>query len=98
MPSGTILEPLIPVSSYLLRFTNYEPGSPRLLFSRFLPNFLLNYCFTARTAMHPISIQIITRDQTSNREVRHQYVIQSAHPRWDMLKVFLRAFFIIKFK
>ncbi len=48
--------------------------------------------------MQPVSVQIITRDPGSNREVRRQYVIQSRHPRWQMLKIFVHAFFHVRFR
>lgn len=47
--------------------------------------------------MHPVSIQIITRDASGQREVRHQYLVESKHPRWEMLKAFFHAFFHVKF-
>ncbi len=46
--------------------------------------------------MHPISVQIITRDGTTQREVRQQYTVQAKHPRWEMLKIFVHAFFHTK--
>ncbi len=48
--------------------------------------------------MHPISVQIITRDGTTQREVRQQYMVQAKHPRWEMLKIFFHAFFHVKFR
>ena len=48
--------------------------------------------------MHPISIQIITRDTATQREVRQQYMVQARHPRWEMLKIFVHAFFHVRFR
>lgn len=48
--------------------------------------------------MHPLSIQIITRDTKTEREVRQQYVVQSRHPRWEMIKIFIHALFHVKFR
>ncbi len=48
--------------------------------------------------MHPISIQIITRDNASQREIRRQYMAQSRFPRWEMLKIFVHALFHVKFR
>jgi len=47
--------------------------------------------------MHPLSIQIITRDAESQREIRRQYMVQSRHPRWQLLKIFFHALFHVKF-
>ena len=47
--------------------------------------------------MHPLTVQIITRDSASQKEVRQQYVVQTRHPRWEMLKIFLHAFFHLRF-
>jgi hypothetical protein len=49
-------------------------------------------------AMHPLSIQIITRDNARQKEVQQQYIVQARHPRWEMLKIFWHAFWSIKFK
>ncbi len=48
--------------------------------------------------MHPLTVQIITRDFTDQREVQQQYVVRSRHPRWEMLKIFVHAFFHIRFR
>ncbi|MDH3253251.1 MAG: hypothetical protein OEM41_10695 [Ignavibacteria bacterium] len=48
--------------------------------------------------MHPLTIQIITRDLADQREVQRQYVVRSRHPRWEMLKIFVHAFFHIRFR
>jgi hypothetical protein len=48
--------------------------------------------------MHPLTVQIITRDLTDQREVQQEYVVRSRHPRWEMLKIFVHAFFHIRFR
>ncbi len=48
--------------------------------------------------MHPLSIQIITRDNARQKEVQQQYIVQAKHPRWEMLKIFWHAFWHIRFK
>ena len=48
--------------------------------------------------MHPLSVQIITHDSVSQKEVQHQYIVQTKHPRWEMLKIFLHAFFHLRFR
>jgi hypothetical protein len=48
--------------------------------------------------MHPISVQIITRDISDQREIRRQYLRQSRHPRWEMLKIFVHAFIHVRFR
>ncbi len=41
--------------------------------------------------MVPLTVQIITRDSGSQKEIRQQYVVQTNHPRWEMLKIFFHA-------
>jgi hypothetical protein len=48
--------------------------------------------------MHPISVQIITRDNTRQKEIHQQYVVSTNHPRWELMKIFFRAFFSLKFR
>jgi len=47
--------------------------------------------------MHPLSVQIITRDGATQREVQHQYIREGRHPRWELLKIFVHALLHIKF-
>jgi len=47
--------------------------------------------------MHPLSVQIITRDSASQREVQHQYTLEGRFPRWELLKIFVHAFLHVKF-
>lgn len=48
--------------------------------------------------MHPLTIQIITKDRTLQKEIQQNYVVQTKHPRWEMVKIFFHAFFHIKFR
>ena len=47
--------------------------------------------------MHPLSVQIITRDAASGREVQQQYIREGRHPRWELFKIFLHALLHVKF-
>ena len=47
--------------------------------------------------MHPLSVQITTRDSRSQQEVRHQYIVETRHPRWELLKIFFHAFASVRF-
>jgi hypothetical protein len=49
-------------------------------------------------SQHPLSLQISTRDSVLQKEIQLQYVIQTSHPRWEMLKIFWHAFFHIRFR
>jgi len=48
--------------------------------------------------MHPLSVQITTRDNVEHREVQQQYLVETNHPRWEMVKIFLHAFFHVRFR
>ena len=48
--------------------------------------------------MYPLSIEISTRDNILQREIRRQYVVQTRHPRWEILKIFVHAFFHLRFR
>jgi hypothetical protein len=48
--------------------------------------------------MHPLSVQIITRDNALQKEVQHQYLVQTKHPRWEFIKIFFHAFFHLRFR
>lgn len=48
--------------------------------------------------MHPLTVHIITRDHSSDREVQQQYIVEARHPRWEMFKIFVHAFFHVKFR
>ena len=48
--------------------------------------------------MHPLTVQIITRDSVEQKEVQQQYIVQTKHPRWEMIKIFVHAFFHIRFR
>jgi hypothetical protein len=48
--------------------------------------------------MHPLTVQIITRDGVRQQEVRRQYVLETRHPRWELLKIFWNAFWHLRFR
>jgi len=48
--------------------------------------------------MHPLSIQISTRDSVQQKEIRQQYVVQTRFPRWKMLALVVHAMFHIRFR
>ena len=48
--------------------------------------------------MHPLSVQITTRDSVDQREVRRQYLLETRHPRGEMFKIFLDAFLHMRFR
>jgi hypothetical protein len=48
--------------------------------------------------MHPLFVQITTHSARDRREVRHEYVLQARHPRWELLKIFWHAFLHIRFR
>ncbi len=48
--------------------------------------------------MHPLTVQIITRDNTQQREIQQQYIVETKHPRWELVKIFWHALFHLKFR
>jgi len=48
--------------------------------------------------MYPLSVEISTRDSVLQKEIRRQYVVQTRHPRWEILKIFLHAFVHLRFR
>jgi hypothetical protein len=48
--------------------------------------------------MYPLSVQIITRDSVLQKEIQQHYVVQTKHPRWQMIKIFIHAFFHLRFR
>jgi len=48
--------------------------------------------------MHPLSVKIITRDSRLQKEIHQQYDVQTKFPRWELLKIFLRAFLSLRFR
>ena len=36
--------------------------------------------------MHPLTIHIVTRDSAARKEIQRHYVVQTRHPRWEMVK------------
>jgi hypothetical protein len=47
---------------------------------------------------YPLTVQITTRDAAEDREVRQQYVLNTRHPRWELVKILVHAFFTVKFR
>ncbi|MBP1678403.1 MAG: hypothetical protein H6Q29_314 [Bacteroidetes bacterium] len=47
---------------------------------------------------YPLTVQISTRDSRLDREVRRQYVLNTRHPRWELVKIFVHAFFNLTFR
>ncbi len=47
--------------------------------------------------MFPISVQIITHDDHTKREIRQEYMVHARFPRWEMLKIFFHALIHTKF-
>ena len=48
--------------------------------------------------MYPLTVQIITRDSTLQKEIQQQYVVQTNHPRWEMFKILVHALLHLKFR
>lgn len=48
--------------------------------------------------MYPLTIQIITRDSVLQKEIQQQYITQTKHPRWEMVKIFFHAFLHLRFR
>lgn len=46
----------------------------------------------------PLSVVISTRDRSAGREVQQQFLVHTRHPRWELLRIFVRAFFQIRFR
>jgi hypothetical protein len=49
-------------------------------------------------ATHPLSVIISTRDSIAGRDVQQQYMVQTKHPRWELLKIFVHALTHLKFR
>ncbi len=47
--------------------------------------------------MHPLTVQILTKDHSRQKEVQLQYVVEARHPRWELLKIFWNAFVTLRF-
>jgi hypothetical protein len=47
--------------------------------------------------MHPLSVQITTKDSSGLRDVHYNYVLNTYFPRLELFKIFLKAFFSMKF-
>ena len=48
--------------------------------------------------MHPLFVQIITRDNVQQKEIHQRYNVTARYPRWELLKIFLRAFVSLRFR
>ena len=46
----------------------------------------------------PLSVMISTRDPREGRDIQHHYVVTTAHPRWELFRILVRALFQIKFR
>jgi hypothetical protein len=46
----------------------------------------------------PLSVMISTRDSLEGRDVQHQYIVRTRHPRWELLRILVRALFEIRFR
>lgn len=47
---------------------------------------------------HPLSVVISTRDSVAGREVQQQYIVQTKHPRWELLKILAHALMHMEFR
>ncbi len=48
--------------------------------------------------MHPLTVQIITRDSAQQKEIHQQYVVETRFPRLELLKIFWHAVFHVRFR
>jgi hypothetical protein len=48
--------------------------------------------------MHPLTVQILTKDRLRQKEVQLQYVVETKHPRWELFKIFWNAFITLRFR
>jgi hypothetical protein len=48
--------------------------------------------------MVPLSVMISTRDTREERDIQHHYVVSTSSPRWELVKILIRALFEIKFR
>jgi len=46
----------------------------------------------------PISVMISTRDTHEGRDVQHQYIVRTRYPRWELVRILIRAMFEIRFR
>jgi hypothetical protein len=42
--------------------------------------------------MHPLAVNITTQDPTTGKQIQHQYLTETRHLRWELIKIFLHAF------
>lgn len=48
--------------------------------------------------MHPLTVQIITRDSVLQKEIQQQYVVETRFPRFELLKIFWHALLHVRFR
>jgi hypothetical protein len=49
-------------------------------------------------SIHPLSVTISTRDSAAGHDVQQQYIVQTKHPRWELLKIFVHALTHMEFR
>ena len=49
-------------------------------------------------SLYPLTVQISTRDSVAQQEVQQQYVVQTRHPRWELIRIFWHAFVHLRFR
>jgi hypothetical protein len=49
-------------------------------------------------SIFPLSVVISTRDNVDRRDVQQQYMVQTTHPRWELMKIFVHALFHLRFR
>jgi hypothetical protein len=48
-------------------------------------------------SMFPLSVVISTRSTGDGRDVQQHYLVQTKHPRWELVKIFVHALFHLRF-
>ena len=48
--------------------------------------------------MHPLTVQIITRDSVLQKEVQQQYIVETRFPRLELMKIFWHALLHVRFR
>jgi hypothetical protein len=41
--------------------------------------------------MVPLAVRITTQDPATGREIEHQYLSETRHLRWELIKIFVHA-------
>ncbi|HXF99494.1 MAG TPA: hypothetical protein VNL69_01855 [Bacteroidota bacterium] len=47
---------------------------------------------------HALSVVITTKDTALQRDVQYSFVLQTKHPRWELVKILLRVLFTMRFR